>query len=77
MANLQRLVEWGNWGLLFYEKEPGAYAPAVMHGRINFPVGARGPMDGHVGSPERERYKAMSAAWMQDAVLPEGLVPVG
>lgn len=74
VGNPKRMVEWGNWGLTFYWKVPGEYAPTKIEGVLYFPVGTRGPMDGYLGSPERERYKAISAAWMRDGQLPEGMV---
>lgn len=73
-----RQTEWGNWGILFFERnDPKDYAPSKIHGRLNFPVGARGPVDGFLGSPERKRYADAIAAYIKDGTLPEGLTKVG
>lgn len=73
-----RRTEWGNWGILFYEKNnPNDYASSKIHGRLNFPVGTRGPVDGFIGSPEHKRYTEIIKAYMTDGTLPEGLTKVG
>jgi hypothetical protein len=72
-AAAERRVEWGNWALLFYWQVPGVYGPERIEGRLPFPVGARGPMDGCLGTVERQRYVDASKAWMDRGELPAGL----
>jgi hypothetical protein len=69
-----RSAEWGNWGITFFTRNHASdYAPSSIAGTLYFPVGARGPMDGFVGSPERQRYQAVIAAWQQRGELPDGI----
>ena len=65
-----RTVQWGHWGITFSEHTldeyaRASYAPAVIHGTLAFPVGARGPVDS-----DRARYQAAIDAWKNDGVLP-------
>jgi hypothetical protein len=65
----ERQAEWGHWGITFFARVPGAYAPTSIAGTLYFPVGTRGPcdMDG------RERYIAAIAAWRERGTLPTGI----
>lgn len=71
---LHREVEWGNWGLTFLSWM-GDRRPYVarIHGVKYFPIGARGPVDGIIGSSERRQWQEMVRGWMADGTLPEGL----
>lgn len=71
-TNAQRFVDWGNWGISFYTGERGWAKPGQFIARICFGVGACGPCDGTIGSPERMRYQAMCRAWTQTGTLPDG-----
>lgn len=68
--NHGRESEWGHWGLTFIQRGPGGRD--VLY-TISFPVGSQGPMDGYIGSPERERYRALCRRWVHDGELPEGV----
>lgn len=61
-----RRAEWGHWGITFC-------VGRVPVGTLYFPAGHAGPMDGFIGSPERERYREACRAWVASGVLPEGL----
>ena len=63
-----RRAEWGHWGITFCRGR----APV---GTLYFGVGNGGPVDGTVGSPERERYQEACRSWVASGVLPEGTVP--
>lgn len=69
MATIRK-AEWGNWGLTFYSEIDGKI---ILHGNTYFPVGACGPMDGFIGSPERQKWLDQVKAWMSKGLLPEGL----
>lgn len=74
----KRTVEWGHWGLTFMEPQPDAsrnYGKII--GTVPFPVGNCGPCDGTVGSPQREKYRAMCKAWMERGELPPEFIPNG
>lgn len=73
-AQVTRSAEWGNWGITFVSWM-GPTRPYLVriHGCRYFPIGNRGPCDGTLGSSERQRYQEMIRAWVQDAILPEGL----
>jgi len=75
---IHRTVEWGHWGITFATHEIDAsgqrgYSAHEIYGTQEFPVGARGPADGLLGSPEREAYKRMCTDWTARGVLPSGL----
>ena len=64
-----RAVEWGHWGLTFFWRAPGAYAPELIVGQLYFPVGTRGPCD-----RSGRDYQAVCRAWTVDGVLPAGVL---
>lgn len=69
-----RQAEWGNWGITFVTRhDVRDYAPASIEGTLYFPVGAQGPVDGFIGSPERLRYQAIVKAWQERGELPANL----
>lgn len=66
-----RTVQWGNWGIDFMDPQPSLAANyGVLVGRIQFPVGSRGPFEGDKG-----KWTAMCAAWVADRSVPAGFVP--
>jgi hypothetical protein len=73
MPHSTRQAEWGHWGITFFTKVPGDYAPTTIDGVLYFPVGTRGPMDGLLGSPERQKYAEAIKNWMEQGVLPDGV----
>lgn len=61
MANL---TSWGHWSLTFYTAENyGSRDADSFFGELPFPVGAQGPMDGYLGSKERQRYHDACKQW--------------
>lgn len=62
-----RAVSWGHWGITFQDGERSVAT-------LSFPVGPQGPMDGFLGSKEREGYRRACRAWCEDGVLPDGAV---
>lgn len=71
----KRTAEWGHWAITFCTHEildggRQSYAPLEIHGRVNFPVGTRGPCD----MPRRDEYRRMISDWIESAVLPSELV---
>lgn len=72
----QRTVQWGHWGITFMDPQPDHtknYGAIV--GTVSFGVGSRGPIDGTLGSPMRQKYLDMCAAWIKDRAIPEGFHP--
>lgn len=58
---IRQKVEWGNWGITLYAEADGKN---VFFGKLYFPVGPQGPIDGHIGSPERARWLKACSDWM-------------
>ena len=72
----ERTVEWGHWGITFMDQQPDPSKNyGVIVGHLPFGVGNAGPCDGTLGSPTRERYKAICRAWCESRQIPEGFVP--
>lgn len=81
---IPRFVEWGHWGISFWlgerEEHPDLEerrrqrraGERIAFAFLPFGVGATGPVDGCIGSPTRERYRAICRAWTTDGELPEG-----
>lgn len=70
-----RRVEWGNWGITLYEYEstdPHA-AMRKCYGRLNFPCGPQGPIDGFLGGAEHRKYRQICEDWQEQGILPDGL----
>jgi hypothetical protein len=63
-----RRTDWGHWGLTFVERVDERWE---TRGRIYFPVGPQGPVDGCIGTPERQRWLEVADAWVKDGRLPE------
>jgi hypothetical protein len=70
----QRFVDWGHWGIGFWGGDPNLPTSTRAVCRLDFAVGVQGPMDGTVGSPTRERYRAACKAWVERGEIPEGAV---
>lgn len=72
-----RRAHWGHWGISFIEYQSrDLYAePQKIYGTLFFPVGACGPVDGFIGSPERQVYKEICKAWAERGELPANLTP--
>lgn len=67
----RRTVEWGNWGITFMEPQPDQTKNfGVIVGRVDFPIGIRGPMDGL----RRDYYREICRAWTESGVKPLGLI---
>ena len=73
----ERCAEWGHWGITLYTSEPsacyGSAATAPSY-RISFPCGVQGPVDGHLGSPTRQRYHDLIEAWKLSGTVPSEAV---
>jgi len=69
-----RAVEWGHWAITFYHVFEGTREAASFDFQLTFPCGARGPMDGFIGSPERQRYIDACKAWCESGTVPDGAV---
>ncbi len=73
----KRFVSWGHWGISFWAGSRDDMSARAI-AEVSFPVGARGPCDGVLGSPEREGWRAKCSAWMERGELPEGAAcPIG
>jgi hypothetical protein len=57
-----RTASIGNWGLTFL-------ADGLVAGTVYFPVGPQGPIEGSLGSPERERYRQAARDWVDKGIL--------
>ncbi len=64
-----RTAQWGHWGLTFFWSN-GGYAPTKIEGILYCPVGNAGPMDGYLGSTQRQTYKDIVADWTSRGELP-------
>ncbi len=53
-----RKAEWGHWGITLYDGD-------ALVGGVQFPCGPQGPVDGMIGSPERQRYTDAVKAWLE------------
>ena len=71
MSNEARFYDWGHWGITFWEgsRAPGKHRAVAQ---IEFPVGSTGPIDGYLGSAERQRWKDVGHDWAERGELPEG-----
>lgn len=67
-ASPTRRTDWGHWGLTFVEQIGDNW---LIRGRAFYPVGPQGPVEGTVGSPERQRWLEMADAWVKHGVLPQ------
>jgi hypothetical protein len=69
-----RTVQWGHWAITFMNPQPDRsknFGDIVGH--VSFPVAnGCGPQD---AGAMRETYRAMCSRWIDDGILPEGLVP--
>lgn len=66
----QRTVEWGHWGITFMKPQSDRTLNfGAIVGTLYFPVGTRGPVD-----QNGIDYKSICKAWVNQGVLPEGLV---
>jgi hypothetical protein len=66
---LGRTVEWGHWGITLMERQPDPLKNfGVIVGTIPFAVGARGPIDGTIGSELRRNLQARCDAWVKDGL---------
>lgn len=69
----QRTVEWGHWGITFMNPQTDRSKNfGKIVGHLSFGVGARGPVDGTSGSPERRHYQKICDAWVSEGTLPGG-----
>jgi len=66
----KRQCEWGNWGITFYEF--AVAGEITFFAKVDFAVGAHGPIDGFIGSPLRESYKQMCKDWREAGTVPTG-----
>lgn len=67
-----RCVDWDNWGLRFFYTPPGEPGHNVCAGFLAFPVGPNGPVDGVLGSEQRQKYARIVKIWKDKGILPEG-----
>ncbi len=64
--------DWGHWSITFFVAKDIYSRDAVsFFAELPFPVGSQGPMDGYIGSRERQRFVNACAAWQR------GECPVG
>jgi hypothetical protein len=66
-ATTGRDVYWGHWALTLIQRGHGGRD--VLY-NVSFPVGVQGPMDGILGSPERQGWNAVCQAWRERGELP-------
>lgn len=73
MSANTRHVSWGHWSITFWQRDAAkmrgpwdTYNPGQQMGEIIFPVGSRGPIDGH----KRDEYRAAVKAWIEEGRLP-------
>lgn len=73
MRIIERRVSWGHWGIFFFVVDYTTGEMVRGEGfNVYFGVGARGPCDGFIGSPEREAYVTMCQRWTKIGEIPEG-----
>lgn len=68
----KRFVSWGHWGISFWNGDRNDQPTWQAIAEVSFPVGPQGPMDGFIGSPERQRWIDACRVWTERGELPEG-----
>jgi hypothetical protein len=72
MKQMYNIVEWGHWGLTFYKTDNlTTRKPIEFFGKLYFPVGPQGPMDGTYGSPLRQKFEKACRDW-KNGICPDG-----
>lgn len=67
---MQRFVDWGHWGITFWNGDHNVQSTWRAVCEVPFAVGAAGPIDGCLGSSLRKEYGAMCREWVKNGTLP-------